>query len=70
MTKSEINEMCICTFEERLCKLKEQFSKHVFLTKDIRKYFSCVINLFVQSDQNILWLKNEENLIELSSDVG
>ncbi|KAL4126293.1 hypothetical protein QTP88_010515 [Uroleucon formosanum] len=69
LTKNKINEMCII-IKEHLCKLKEKFFKYFDPTKDIRKKYNWVINPFVQSNQNILSLINEEKLIELSSDVG
>ncbi|XP_060858935.1 zinc finger MYM-type protein 6-like [Metopolophium dirhodum] len=69
LTKNEINEMCII-IEEHLGRLREKMSKYFDPTKDIRKNCNWVINPFVQSDQNILSLTNEEKLIELSADVG
>ncbi|KAL4104356.1 hypothetical protein QTP88_019657 [Uroleucon formosanum] len=69
LTKNEINEMCII-IEEHLGRLREKMSKYFDPTKDIRKNCNWVINPFVQSDQNILSLTNEEKLIELSANVG
>lgn len=51
-------------------KLKDIFSKYFDPTKDFRKHYNWVINPYVQSDQNILSFRNEEKLIELSSDLG
>jgi len=39
-------------------------------TINIRKMYNWILNLFIQSDQNILEIINEEEPINLSSDVG
>ncbi|KAL4091589.1 hypothetical protein QTP88_026255 [Uroleucon formosanum] len=63
---SILNEL---NLKEHLGRLREKMSKYFDPTKDIRKNCNWVINPFVQSDQNILSLTNEEKLIELSADV-
>jgi hypothetical protein len=45
--------------EKNLCKLRKQYFDP---TKDIRKNYNWFINPFVQSDQTILSLTNEEKL--------
>lgn len=51
-------------------QIKRKISKYFEPTKDIRKNYNWVINPFVISEQSILSLTNEEELIELSSDVS
>jgi len=70
MTQENIltkNEMCII-IEEHLGRLREKMSKYFDHTKDIRKNCNWVINPFLQSDQNIPSLTNEEKL--MNADEG